>query len=475
MLKLIAPFRVLFNLDSSLIVAQPSGFTEFLKQIREALSKPDSALVSRLNPALDITVNLPTVAASSGVESRYSSLDSTGSFYVSPRVFSLRFKDSEISRIMTLMQEAAIAADKTVAPYSQLFTPDVHSLCIDFYDNTIAILTLDLPMNMKHFQPGMHAWDNLDQWTTRFLHYLLTDLYPRYIYPMLRVLTQFSGEVGAQYVKEPRHYKVFVDMIGEADNLRPDLDRHFMLMWVNRTLLYSGDYPANDWIRATTREAEIIRIGDAALHLNWGNNQVRLEDGMNLKRLSPLWEGMLSAQYYYAVMDAVSTNLIKYVGMTFVRLNSKSLRRLSSDMEILVSAVNILQVRYKDISMEVQGLARDIFHHLEREWNFSTLTDNVQMKIDLCKVKITSLNSETVNRNAARTEFVLTALAGISVVNLAVDLASFATQLTPEYANMVGKFGLMSFARSISSDTLGWAGISGAILVLLFAFMNRRV
>jgi hypothetical protein len=248
-----------------------------------------------------------------------------------------------------------------------------------------------------------------------------------------------------------------------------------MLMWVNRTLIYEEDYPVNDWIHAGIRQKDIIRLSDAQLHLNWGNNLVVVEKGMNLQRLGPLWEGMLSAQYYYAVMDAVSTNLIKYVGMTFVRLNSKTLRRLSGDREILVSAVNILQVRYKDISMEVQGLARDIFHHLEREWNFSTLIDNVQMKIDLCKVKITNLNNETVNRNAARTEFVLTALAGMSVLNLAVDLASYATQLTPDYAYLTGHFGLMSLARAVSSDTLGWFGLAGAMMVFLFAVFNRRV
>src|SRR5262249_27297612 len=150
----------------------------------------------------------------------------------------------------------------------------------------------------------------------------------------------------------------------------------------------------------------IIHIKDAQLHLNWGNNLIILPKGMDKDRLSGLWDGMLSAQYYYAAMDAVSINLVKYIATTFNRQSSKELRRLSNDMEIIVNSVIILQVRYKDISMEVQGVARDIFTHLEKEWNFRMLADNMKTKLDLCKSNVNALNQETNSRNQERAEIV---------------------------------------------------------------------
>ncbi len=59
MLKLITPLRVLFNLDSSKIAAQPKLFTAFLNKIHEALKNPDSELAKKVHPALKIEVNLP--------------------------------------------------------------------------------------------------------------------------------------------------------------------------------------------------------------------------------------------------------------------------------------------------------------------------------------------------------------------------------------------------------------------------------
>src|SRR5579884_2821696 len=121
MLKLIAPFRVLLTLDSSLVAARPGDFTDFLKRLSDDAAKPEGALRRKLPEGIKLDVNIPPATAKYGVESRYLSLDTTGSFYVSPRIFSLRFAPSETPKIAKILEEAAATADKTAAPYSETF------------------------------------------------------------------------------------------------------------------------------------------------------------------------------------------------------------------------------------------------------------------------------------------------------------------------------------------------------------------
>lgn len=475
MLKLIAPIRMLFSLDSSLIAAQPLEYNNFLRRLHAAFEEPGHPLKSRIHSGLEVEVNLPFRQTGTKVKSRYSSLDDAGSLYVSPRVMTVRFTPQELRQVEQMTRDAMTEADRAVAPFSRLFRPDVRTLSISFHDNSIAILSLDLPMNRAKVGGGEHEWDKLDKWTTHLINEIVFALYPGYLFPLLRAVTAFCHESGPRFVLEIMQYMIFLDLIGDPLKPYSDLEQRFMLMWVNRTLVCGQDYPVNHWTRGIFRKSGIIRLPNADVHLNWGNNLVLIHDLAKDPQLGTLWEDMQSAQYYYAAMDAVSINLVKYIGITFNRQTSQTLRRLSQVMEIIVNSVTILQVRYKDISMELQGQAREVFNHLQHEWNFETMVANVQSKLDLCKGNLTNLNQETANRNQGRTEIVLTGLAGLSILNLMVELSAYASQVPPENRGMVGDFpGFMTLGFTVPHNVLGWIGIALALAVVVFTGVNRR-
>ncbi|HEU5047742.1 MAG TPA: hypothetical protein VFT64_07855 [Rickettsiales bacterium] len=470
MLKLIAPFRVLFSLDSSLVAANHGAFTAFLRQVEKELQDPQSGICSRISPALDVIVNVPVEASDSEIGSRYISVNANGSLYLSPRVFTVHFKASEAEELKKIYTKSALMADEVVGQHSNCFTPDIASLRVDLQDNTIATLSLELAVDTK--QTG--AWNRLDEWTTVLVHFLLAGLYETYIFPLLEALREFSEKVESHFIQSVNDYNIFLDLVGDADEPRNDIRKRFILMWVNRTLCYYNDYPVNAWMKPLFKQHEIQHVRGAEVHLNSGNSLVLMPAGMDTRHLGQLWDVMLTAQYYYAALDVVNLNLVKYIGTTFNRQSSRNLRRLSGEMESIINKITILQVRYNDFMMELQGVPRKLFHVLQKEWDFAVLAGNVSKKLELCKSNIEVLNQETNHRNQGRTEVVLTSLTGMGVLNLFVELGNYATQMPPEHMGMVGKIpGFMDLGFIMSGNALSWIGIFIAVSVIVYTAKNR--
>ena len=475
MLKLIAPFRAMFNLDSSLIAAKQGFFYEFLEKVREDVNNPHGKIRNQIKCQPDIHVNIPTKQYDTDVDSRYVTVQSSGSLYMSPRVISLSFNGPESGNIRSIYAEAAALADSNVARYSNVFIADLQSLRIDLHDNTIAILSLELAVKPIRSNESDTNWNNLDAWTTSLIFYLLQGLYQSHIFPVLAAIKDFSRTQNYNVILELSQYKIFSDLVGEVGTFFPSLEKKFMLMWVNRTLCYNNlDYPLNDWIKPLIC-THSVAIKNYDVHINLGNCLVMSPPDIVKAELEPFWDVMYCAQYYYAAMDVVNINLVKYIGITFNRQSSKMLRAINNDMENIINAVTILSVRYNDLSMEMQGIPRKLFNILQNEWDFPTMVSNVQKKLDLCKSNINVLNQEVNNRNQGRTELMLTSLAGISIMSIFIELGSYATQLPAENKKMVGDIpGFMSLGFLLSGNALSWIGVFIAISVIAFTLKHRR-
>lgn len=477
MLKLIAPFRALFNLDSSLIAANPRDFSLFLKLLRDDFGAPESAIRKKIHPSLSVEVNVPPDEHESEISCRYSAFNLNGSQYYLPNVLTVRFQEREAKIIERIYNEAAVLADRKVKEYSKFFFPDVESFRIDFQDNTIAILSLEMTVNHASLGKFDQVWSRLDDWTSSLVYYLLSALYKEYLLQFLMAVHEYSDESNYCFVLNPSHYTICRDVVEEIEE-HPEIRKRFMLMWVNRTLCYGNNYPTNNWIKPLMRNHEVLKIKDAELHINTANSVVILPPGMDKKELQPLWEVMLAAQYYYAAMDVMNNNLVIYIGTTFNHKTSKTLRHLSEEMEEIVNSITILQVRYHDLAMEMQGLSRKILQILQKEWDFDVMVENVRKKLELCKANIAVLNQETNKRNQGRMEIVLTGLSGLSVISLCISLASyamFASRLPPENRLMIGKVpGLLDLGFVFSGNALSWIGITIAVSIIFFSIINRR-
>jgi hypothetical protein len=304
----------------------------------------------------------------------------------------------------------------------------------------------------------------------------LGGLYQEYIFPLLLALNKLSHKHGDGWIEEISEYNIFRDLAPSKRDPYYNLDLSFKLMWVNRTLYYSNDYPANGWIKLVmSHNNQSIKINEAEIYLNAGNNIIILPKAMDKKHLDILWDVMLSAQYFYAAMDIVNVNLIKYVGTVFNRQNSDSLHSLGDDMENIITLVTILQVHYNDTIVDLQGISQKLFHAIQKEWKFDNLVRNVDRKLSLCKSNITILGQQTTERNQWRTEIVLKALAGTNLIYLFLAVSGYASQWPQEHMNMIGKIpGVMDLGFMFTSNTLTWIGILITIAMVVFTTSWRH-
>lgn len=478
MLKLITPFRVLFNLDSSKIAAQPTLFTEFLRKTQEALDNPDSTLSRKLHPGLKVEAKLPPAAkpttATGKAAQDSSNAKDHGRFFLSPHVLTLSFKENYQPELQKIYTEASADADETVGvAYAKMFRPALEGLKIKLNDNTVAIMLLDL-----HLPSGVpdeaESWSHLNEWVAVLVKSMLTVLYPQMIFPLLKGMNEFSHETKDHFVCDVSEYKIFFVLVGDPQNPYPDLHKRFIPMKTVMTLCADTVPAKNEWVANILKHCTSVHMKNVDVRVSDENNFALLATGAQTHALETLWELIAAASYYYIAMNVINVNLIRYIGITSGRYSTAMLRTVSHDMENIINSVTILKVRYNDLVAELSGANRKVFQAMQKEWEFKNIADNIQYKLELCRANIKIISLETQRRNQGRIETVLTGVAGVTLVSITVDLAAYATQLPEENMHMVGDIpGFMDLGFLMSGNTLSWIGFFLAAAVLAFTIRHR--
>ena len=462
-LRLVAPFRCQFNLNSAKMLEEGNDFNGFL----HSLNTDFSSARARLFPGVPqgVVVEALLRPKESDTESRYISLDKISTLFNSPKYLSISFDETLLPHIVESMEDAAGKADKSCGkPLSNIVTPIIDSLDIAVYDNTIAILTVDVALNDQF---DGDDWAVLDEWTTRLIFFFLRHVYPDYICPTLCDINRYAESKKEERIRNPLDYFVFHDLSGHDSN--PTLPR---LLWVNRTLICPKGKATHHWATRHMDASQAIHGNNAYAHLSVGNNVIETTEANSPSDFSFVWEGMYLAQYYYAVLDIAGKNLKRFIGANYDKKPNRELRELSRVMDAVINSITILQVEYQDTSTELQGLPKTVFRRLEKEWDIPALIKNVQSKYDLCKAHGQSLNAHISQRNSVRVEMVLTGVAGVGLIGLMMNLSSYGRALMREgYKNDV--IGLLDIGQHLSPSVMVWIGIFLAIGISAFVTINR--
>jgi hypothetical protein len=460
LLTLVAPFRCPFCLDNALAAEDSAEFHAFLTQMSRDLRLSRTQAFPGMPQGVEISAVVRRREAD--VESRYVGLDAPANASRSPKYLSLAFCGAEEDGVKERLREAARDADMRCGrALSESLVPIPSSVDVGIYDNTIAVLALDAEMAPEF---AGEDWDKLDEWTTHLVFYFLGGAYGELILPAIKAVNAYAARRSGGRVLSPSQYAAFGDMEEEEERAR--------LLWVNRTLCCPENEASSAWARRVTEGREPIVADQARAYLGWGNNVVEIEDADGACHLHGLREGMCFAQYYYAVADVMGRNLNRFVADSYDRRSNRSLRRLSRRMEAAVDAVSVFQVKYKDACRELQGLSRDVFKRLEREWEFDALFLSVREKSGLCRENLHRLNACINQRNSVRVQMVLAIVAGMGIVNMMMNLSSYGRNLKKEaYTSDVA--GLLDVGQTLSPDAMIWIGVMLALSVSAFVAANR--
>ncbi|MGB1539490.1 MAG: hypothetical protein ACPG80_00880 [Rickettsiales bacterium] len=458
-LRLISPFRCQFNLDNTLMSIASDQFDSFLHCIEDGLADENSLLRRELAEGVEVHVKEHQMQETGP---RYVSLNEAGNLFHSPAYLDLGFGAPKEEECATLFQEAAKAADKLVEARFP-------SLSVSIFDHTIGVLTLDIELDPKEVEEHPEEWKGLDGWTTFFIEHIIDYLYPRYVHPTLDNISAYVAPHFKDIIVPPSEHVIYHDMKG--DNLHESVDGK--LLWVNRTLMCPPGTKLKGWVNFKQEEKEAIVIDEALVYLYSSNNIVEMPKGLEGHDLRRLWEGLYIGQYYYAAMDVTSKNISRYVGLSYITKSNNDIRKLSYDMEFLINAITIFQMRYKDLYIELQGIPLLVFQRIEKEWEFAKIFDNVKNKLTLCKSNLSRLNQVINQRNQLRVQLVLAVVAGMGLVNLMVQVSRFSKQLGDEAITGDQWRGIMDLGVLLTPNAMGWLGFFMAAIVVLTILYNR--
>jgi hypothetical protein len=463
LLKLIAPFRCQFNLDSAKTVEEGAKFNAFLKE----LDRDFHTTRERLFPGVPAGVNIEILPRqdAADADSRYISIDQAGSFLDFPQYFSIKFSETFQQDVKSFLTKAKWDADTLCrSTLSEKLSPLYESIDIAIYNNTIAILTLDVAIE-KEF--GNDDWLKLDEWTTRLVFYFLRRIYKEFLHSALSAVNHYAAQRSEKSIINPRDYAVFYDISSET----PDADRS-RLLWVNRTLICPKGEATHDWARHRMDDARIIEVDRAHVHLSSGNNVIETTSTSVVHNLSPVWQGMYLAQYHYAVLDVIGKNIKHFIGLNYDKKSNRELRALTASMDTVIDTIIVFQVQYRDMPTELQGLTKSVFRRLEKEWDMESLFSSVQKKRELCESNLARVNGYINHRNSARVQMVLAVLAGLGLVSLMVAISSYGRALLKDGLDG-DAVGLLALAQVLTPGTMIWIGVILAIAVSVLISANR--
>ncbi|MES2356238.1 MAG: hypothetical protein V4568_17900 [Pseudomonadota bacterium] len=463
-LRLISPFRCQFNLNSAKMIESGEEFNTFLDRFNRDFRTARQSLFPKVPQGVDIEAMLHQQKADSK-SPRYIELNKAGSLFNSPKYLSISFNSTLHADINKYLQEAAQTADSLCGyVLSDKLSPVWENADIAIYCYTIALFTLDVSIGDKF---GNDDWNKVDEWTTHFVFHLLNCLYKDYIFPALCGVNDYADHCSEKRVRSPRDYVVFYDLSNRECN-----PSSTSTLWVNRTLICPPGNMPDNWGLHNTNTSSVIEVNKTRIHLGWGNNVIETTHTDYARDLSPVWQSMCLAQYYYAVLDVTAKNLKRFVGSTYDKKSNRALRELSQAMDAVVNTVTIFQIEYKDLSMELQGLTKEVFNRLEKTWDFETVFKNVQGKCDLCKSNVERMSADMSQRNNVRVEMVLTTMTGLGFVNLMISISWFGRVLLKEgYQSDI--VGLLDVGQKLSPSAMVWIGVWLAILVITFVAANR--
>ncbi|MET0155183.1 MAG: hypothetical protein ABW189_03645 [Rickettsiales bacterium] len=350
-----------------------------------------------------------------GADSRFVALNKPADSFHSPEIFSLTFDSVRKEEIRSLAGEASRNADM-VCDYrlSHLLQPQIDTLALSVCDDTIALLSLDLAIESPLSDEDYAV---LDGWTTHMIYYVLGSVYRDYVSPAVNGVNDYMQDIKTPLVKNPRDYVVYKDL-ALPRKAKKDEDLHQLhFLWVNRTFIISQ----TDEKRAATQRivsaCPRIETPGASVYLGWGNNVVEVENERECD-LESVWQSMRLAQHCYAVMDAVSRNLTRYVGSAYDDKTNAELREVSRTLGEAMNEAAIFQVRYKDLRSELQGVPREIFKRLVTAWDFDDLYKSVAEKATICRANVEYLNHCINQRNSVRVQTALIVVACVGALSL---------------------------------------------------------
>jgi hypothetical protein len=475
-MRLLSPFRCHLNIENSRVLHHEKSYGTNWEEIRDAV-RPDIDAIAPGTSVEFLHAGLAPMAM------RFQNLSVDGSIFP-PEV--LRIAPPPTA---TIVSEVATIAEAELAggKFAGLARPEAETLLFRVFDNTIAIaeLTLEIDQDILFADPE-GAIDAIQRYTNRLMETLVRRYYAEALLPL--VIAVWRRDAKRKFVEDPGSYTGFPDLAIEEAKLsrEPGPLPTFregnagQILWVNRSFCTAGLDPSrretllDHWVPLATSETHLREQARApgAVFLGWGHNV--FDRPMDSRASADAWYSLLLCQFFYTVLDCASVGLSRFIWMSLSGLSMKETRALNSELQEVVSQVQLVMTQFHDTQQNLQGTRRAYFNDLAARWRMDVLTENVEKKIRIVTQLIERLFERSTRLNQTLVEVMLFAIGGISLVSFGLSVSQYALSATPSPANDKVP-GILDAGAALPPDLMIWACILLLVLwLVVFLGVDRQ-
>ena len=363
--------------------------------------------------------------------------------------------------------------------------PWLPSAILRIYDNTVGSLQMDFglaPMKMPP-EAQQDAYLSLLRKTVQlFGAELLRNLYPNHLFPLLSAI---AGD-------RPEN-KGFVQTIGRYNTHR-DLNDHINPenafkppLWTSYTLIFTEGLDSDSrnamiqcWLSQISDPDEVKKVQSDPFHslMSWGSNIIR--EGLVSKSRKGLvhsaasfeqaWEAMVISQYFYTAVYCLNETLNIILSHAYKGYRGTRIKDLYDSLNAAISTTKMLMIAYQDMQQYLVRVKFVVIVKIMEKWEFKTLVDNLEKKIDLGNRRLTEIHKKARDRSSLYTDFLLLGIAAIAIVDLFLSLAEYSRTLTSDAMVGFRDDSPLKVVQVIATLPTDLVVLFGLVIVFLISF-----
>jgi hypothetical protein len=459
-----APFRAHFSLQVGNVLSAGNEYQKFWKEIH------DKNLGATLSENLYKINYIDNLGKNDALQFESVATDASVLDGISPLIIQIKPEKWINNKIESLHKDL-----KEILPEqyknSLEFNPD--SCVISIFKNTVANVDMLFKINLSNKEISKDFIQTIETWSNKMAASIIDFFYNDFIFPLIKEIYKHNNS--NQYISKLHDHYGFPD-IDKKDNNKGLLSKkaeYAVPLWVSRMLIIDKvdddfDDLIRRWTITTKPKDEIIdklknvkKDEKNAVYIGWMHSVYILNINENI------WEDACQAisliQYYYTVLDSISTNLSQIIGISHKKKSVKQMQNYKSLLEEMVFITNLNKTEFADIKQSLQRNKAFFFNDLMDKWTVNNLFENVDKKIDLCKENIDKIYQKAFNRSQRVAELLLFFISGFAILEFLKGISEFfwSAENYKEEA-----WGLYALGKLFDPNTMLWFGIS--VFLLLF-------
>ena len=334
----------------------------------------------------------------------------------------------------------------------------INDLFIDYYDNTIAILFIDVGLNF--INDISEAFSKIDKFSVDFSCVVINQI--KTLEHQLQAKLVSKNE---SLFKKQKNFNIFFDRKNTSKDIQNGAKE---ILWVTRIFFNYDDISTSileDWSQQTELNKKKIKIGQTKINFSVGNSIIH--NKMTGKEFYSFITSLSTCMYFYVLYDVLNKNLKNLFNLLSTR--EKISLTLASQVNKFRNYLEFIDNEFSDFIIGLQGLRKLFANHFLEIWKYYDLVDLVHKKNNIvCKMLDYALMEKN-NKYTRAIQAILAAIGAIAILDFTLNLFSFSNNAELSNDNITG---FIDVARYLSPDLTLYVLIA-LIFVLIYTIVKK--